>query len=175
MLARGEVPYARFRMRMRLRDLDGRDLGTASADPSSRPPRVTAEARDGRRRDVYLDWERALDDAGCLRKCVACGCGRLYRRRTPVWFSPFALVLAAAGVVAAAMGLSSNPLVLAALVALVLVDVAVIAFVPTRLVCYRCGTSYTGARASRAHGRWDPRVAAALAAERAGAPTDAGR
>jgi hypothetical protein len=149
-------------MRMRLRDLDGRDLGTASADPSSRPPRVTAEARDGRRREVYLDWERALDDAGCLRKCVACGCGRLYRRRTPVWFSPFALVLASAGVVAAVMGHSSDPLVLGALIVLVLVDVAVLAFVPTRLVCYRCGTSYRGARVARMHRAWDPRVAASL-------------
>ena len=44
----------------------------------------------------------------------------------------------------------------------VLVDVAVLAFVPTRLVCYRCGTSYRGARVARMHRAWDPRVAASL-------------
>ena len=155
-------------MRMRLRDRDGRELGTASADPAARPPRVAARARDGTVRDAFLDWERALDDAGCLRKCVACGCPHLYRRRTPVWFSPFALVLAAAGVVAAVMGLSSDPLVLAALVALVMVDAAVLAFVPTRLVCYRCGTSYRGARVARMHRAWDARTAAAVAREGSG-------
>lgn len=147
---------------MRIRERDGAEVGTAVADPASRPPRVTATARDGSRRDVFLDWERALDDAGCLRKCVHCGCERLYRRRTPVWFSPFALVLAAAGVVAAVMGHSSDPLVLGILVALVLVDVAVLVFVPTRLVCYRCGTSYRGARVARMHRAWDPRIAASV-------------
>ena len=147
-------------MLMRIRERDGGEVGSAIADPASRPPRVTATTRDGSQRDVFLDWERALDDAGCLRKCVCCGCERLYRRRTPVWFSPFALVLASAGVVAAVMGHSSDPLVLGALVAMVLVDVAVLAFVPTRLVCYRCGTSYRGARVARMHRAWDPRVAA---------------
>ncbi len=149
-------------MLMRIRERDGGEVGTAVADPASRPPRVTATARDGSRREVFLDWERALDDAGCLRKCVRCGCERLYRRRTPVWFSPFALVLAAAGAVAAVMGHSSDPWVLGALVALVLVDVAVLAFVPTRLVCYGCGTSYRGARMARMHRAWDPRIAASV-------------
>jgi hypothetical protein len=149
-------------MLMRIRERDGGVVGTAFADPASRPPRVTATARDGSQRDVFLDWERALDDAGCLRKCVCCGCERLYRRRTPVWFSPFALVLASAGVVAAVMGHSSDPLVLGALVVLVLVDAAVLAFVPTRLVCYRCGTSYRGARVARTHRAWDPRTASSF-------------
>ena len=152
------------RMQIRLRDLERRPVGTAEADPAARPPRVEVRAADGSVREVFLDWEQALDDAGCLRACVACGCHELYRRRTPIWFTPFALVLAAAGLVAAMTGHSSDPLVLAALVALVVVDAAVLAFVPTRLVCYRCGTSYSGMQIARQHRRWDARAAARAAA-----------
>jgi len=69
-----------------------------TVDPRARPSIVRAVAPDGSARDAFLDWEKALDDAGRLRSCVACGCPRLYRRRTLPRFAPFALVLAAAGV-----------------------------------------------------------------------------
>lgn len=154
------------RMQIRLRDLERRPVGTAEVNPAARPPRIEVRAADGSVREVFLDWEQALDDAGCLRACVACRCQELYRRRTPIWFTPFALVLAAAGLVAAMTGHSSDPLVLAALVVLVVVDVAVLALVRTRLICYRCGTSYSGMPIARQHRRWAARPAA-RAAERA--------
>ena len=159
-------------MQIRLRDLERRPAGTAEVDPVARPPRVEVRATDGSVREAFLDWEQALDDADRLRACVACRCPELYRRRTPIWFTPFALVLAAAGLVAAVTGHSSDPLVLAALVALVVIDVAVLAFVPTRLVCYRCGTAYSGMPIARHHRRWDAATAARVAA--AGRGTGAG-
>ena len=155
------------RMQIRLRDLERRPVGTAEVNPAARPPRIEVRAADGSVREVFLDWEQALDDAGCLRACVACRCPELYRRRTPIWFTPFALVLAAAGLVAAMTGHSSDPLVLAALVVLVVVDVAVLALVRTRLVCYRCGTSYSGMPIARQHRRWAARPAARAAARTA--------
>ena len=155
------------RMQIRLRDIERRPVGTAEVNPAARPPRIEVRAADGSVREVFLDWEQALDDAGCLRACVACRCQELYRRRTPIWFTPFALVLAAAGLVAAMTGHSSDPLVLAALVMLVVVDVAVLALVPTRLICYRCGTSYSGMPIARQHRRWAARPAARAAARAA--------
>ena len=160
-------------MQIRLRDLERRPVGTAEIDPVARPPRVEVRAPDGSVREVFLDWEQALDDADRLRACVACRCPELYRRRTPIWFTPFALVLAAAGLVAAVTGHSSDPLVLAALVALVVIDVAVLAFVPARLVCYRCATAYSGMPIARHHRRWDAATAARIAAAARGAGTDA--
>ena len=135
-------------------------MGTAHVDPSARPAIVRCAAPDGSVREAYLDWERALDDAGQLRSCVACGCPRLFRRRTLPRFAPFALLLASAGTAAAALGYSSHPAGTAALVALVALDVAVIAFARTELACYRCGTVYRRTRIASYHRAWDPRTAA---------------
>lgn len=147
-------------MLIRLRDTDRRPLGHATVDAEARPPRVTTESRDGAPREVFLDWERALDDDGRLRACVACGSPSLYRRKAPLWFTPFALLLAAGGLVLAITGHSSHPAVLGALVALLVIDLVVLMVVPTRLVCYRCGTDYSGLPIAPHHGRWDPRAAA---------------
>ena len=105
-------------MDVTIRDRHRRPVGSARIDPATRPIIVRATAADGTVRETYLDWEHALDDAGQLRACIACGCQHLYRRRTLPRFAPFALVLAGAGVAAGVLGYSSDPLVLVALVAL---------------------------------------------------------
>lgn len=143
-----------------LRDRSRRTIGIVTVDPRARPAIVRAAAPDGSVRDAFLDWEQALDDAGRLRSCVACGCQRLYRRRTLPRFAPFALVLAAAGVVVGALGYSSHPAVLLALVALVVLDVAVLVLARTELVCYRCGSCFRRTGIARQHQAWDARTAA---------------
>lgn len=147
-------------MQVLIRDRSRRPVGTATVDPAARPTIVRAAGADGTQREVYLDWERAVDDGGCLRSCVACGCQRLYRRRTLPRFAPFALVLAAAGVVVGVLGYSSDPVVLAALVLLVGLDAAVLVLARTELACYRCATSYRRARVAKYHRPWDARTAA---------------
>lgn len=148
---------------MEIRDRERRPVGNATVDAAARPVRVRATAPDGTVREVLLDWERAIDDGGCLRACVACGSRHLYRRRSLPRFAPFALVLAAAGVVAGVLGYSSDPLVLAALVALVALDAAVLVLARTQLVCYACGTTYSRARVARYVKPWDARTAAEAA------------
>lgn len=147
-------------MELEIRDREGRSVGRAAVDPALRPPIARATAEDGSSREVLLDWERALDDGGCLRACVACGGRRLYRKRSLPRFAPFALVLAAAGVVAGVLGYSSDPAVLAALVALVALDAAVLVLARTQLCCYACGTTYSRARIARYIRPWDARAAA---------------
>ena len=147
-------------MKVQIRDRSRRPVGVASVDPAQRPTRVRAVAADGSEHEVYLDWERAIDDGGRLRSCIACGCPHVYRRRTLPTFAPFALVLASAGVVAGVLGYSSDPLVLAALVALVVLDLAVLALARTQLACYRCGTVYGRVAIARYHRPWDARTAA---------------
>jgi len=135
-------------------------VGAAHVDPAARPTLVRAKAADGTERETFLEWERAVDDAGQLRACIACGCQHLYRRRTLPRFAPFALVLAGAGVVAGVLGYSSDPLVLVALVALLALDAAVLVLARTELACYRCGTTYGRVRIARYHRTWDARTAA---------------
>ncbi len=131
-----------------------------TVDPRARPSIVRAVAPDGSARDAFLDWEKALDDAGRLRSCVACGCPRLYRRRTLPRFAPFALVLAAAGVVVGALGYSSHPAVVVALVALLALDAAVLVLARTELACYRCGSAFRRTGIAKQHRAWDARTAA---------------
>jgi len=147
-------------MDIQIRDRNRQPVGMAQVDPATRPMLVRAIAPDGAQHETYLDWEHALDDAGQLRSCVACRCQRLYRRRTLPRFAPFALVLAGAGVVAGVLGYSSDPIVLAALVALLVLDGAVLVLARVQLVCYRCGTAYGGAPIARYHRTWDARIAA---------------
>jgi hypothetical protein len=147
-------------MEIALHDRRRRPIGRVRVDPAARPVRVKATADDGTVHDAFLEWERAVDDAGQLRACVACGCPRLYRRKTLPRVTPFVLVLAAAGAVAGALGYSSDPAVLTALVALLAVDVAVLFLARTQLVCYRCTTSYADLRVARYHRPWDARTAA---------------
>ena len=127
-------------MEIALHDRLRRPVGRVRVDPAARPVRVKATADDGSMHDAFLEWERAVDDAGQLRACVACGCQRLYRRKTLPRMTPFVLVLAA-------------------LVILLALDIAVLFVARTQLVCYRCGTSYAGLRIARYHRPWDARTA----------------
>jgi hypothetical protein len=65
-------------MKVQIRDRSRRPVGVASVDPAQRPTRVRAVATDGSEHEVYLDWERAIDDGGRLRSCIACGCPHVY-------------------------------------------------------------------------------------------------
>lgn len=114
--------------------------------------------RDAPPQEVFLNWDQAIDDAGCLRHCVACG-GRLYRTRTLPQVTPVVVVLAAAGAVIAALGFAANPWVYGSLVAVLALDVLVLLLARDRLVCYRCHSAYDRLRVARYHRRWDPRAA----------------
>jgi len=59
-------------MRIVLRNLARQRIGRVEVIESQRPTRVHIEPAA---REVMLDWEGAVDDAGHLRKCLACGGG----------------------------------------------------------------------------------------------------
>jgi len=96
---------------------------------------------------------------------VACG-GKLYRTRTLPQVTPIVVVLAASGVLVAAFGLAANPWIYGALVAVLLLDIGVLVLARTRLVCYRCGSTYDRLPVARYHRSWDPREAESEAASR---------
>ncbi len=152
-------------MQLDLRDAARRRIGRVEIDAAQRPPIVRVAQRDGGSQEVFLHWDQAVDDAGCLRHCIACG-GRLYRTRTLPQVTPVVVVLAAAGVVIAALGFAANPWVYGALITVLLLDIMVLALARDRLSCYRCASRFDDLRVARYHRRWDPRDAATAAAER---------
>src|SRR5262245_31634602 len=88
-------------MRIELRDDQRRPVGSVAVDAAARPTRVQAEKPPSRlsrfglknpaaageprsdsvAREVFLNWDTAMDDAGQLRRCVACGCADLFKEK----------------------------------------------------------------------------------------------
>jgi hypothetical protein len=143
-------------MRIELRDDSRRRIGRIMVDPALRPTRVTVVDGD---REVFLNWETALDDAGHLRRCVACGCPDLFREKAFPQVTLFVVVLAFAGAVVGALGYATTPPMLIAMGIILAVDIAILLFSRRRLVCYRCRTSYHGLPPARYHRPWDRSIA----------------
>lgn len=141
-------------MRIDLRDERQDRLGRVEINPQERPTRVRPEGFD---REVFLNWEAALNDAGYLRRCVACGCKDLYVQRLFPQLTGFVVVLAFVGAAIGIFGggLAENPFVLTALVLVLIADVASFVFRKRRLVCYHCRTSYSQTEIAGQHKAWD--------------------
>ncbi len=152
---------------------DRRPLGRAVLDPATRPPRVRLKRQepDGPvEEDLFLEWEGVLDDSARLRGCPVCGGRSLFRQRSLPALTPFVLVLAFAGVVLALLGHADDPRVLFGLGVLLTLDVGVLFFARTRLVCYRCRSRFGRVPIARQHRPWDA-AESARAEHQAGAIT----
>ena len=155
------APAGRFHridvpMRIELRDENRERIGRLDVDPSLRPTRVTVV---GTGREVFLDWEAALDDAGHMRRCVACGSRDLFRDKAFPQVTLFVVLLAFAGAVLGALGYATTPPMLGAMGVVLVLDVAILLFSKRWLVCYRCRTRYHGMPIAKYHRRWDRSVA----------------
>ncbi len=143
-------------MRIELRDSSRRRIGRIEVDPARRPTRVSIAASG---REVFLNWDSALDDAGHLRRCVACGCTDLYRTKAFPQITGFVVMLAFAGAVVGALGYATTPPILAAMVVVLVADVAILLLARRRLVCYRCRSSFHDLPIAGYHRRWDRALA----------------
>lgn len=142
-------------MRIDVCDAQRLRIGRIEVDPARRPTRVRLETTD---REVFLDWDTALDDAKRLRRCVVCGCNDLFRAKVFPQITGFVVVLAFAGAILGALGQVNTP-TLIAMVAVLAADVSILLFSGQRLVCHRCRSSYHGLPIARYHRRWDRAVA----------------
>ena len=146
-------PYS---MLIELRDAERRKVGRIEIDPAERPTRVHVQGSD---REVFLDWDTALDDAGHLRRCIVCRCPDLFRAKAFPQVTGFVVVLAFAGAVIGALGLATTPPILIAMVLVLVADIAILLLSRARLVCHRCRTSYHDLAIARYHRRWDRAIA----------------
>lgn len=135
-------------------------MGRVAIDPTQRPVRVRIDSGPHRGETVYIDWEGALDDAGHLRRCVACG-GTLYRAKRLPQVTPFLSGLLVVAAVVAALGHSTSAWLVAGIVVLAVADLAILLLARQRLVCYSCASSYGQTPIARYITRWDSRAARA--------------
>ncbi|MBI1368146.1 MAG: hypothetical protein GC162_05775 [Planctomycetes bacterium] len=146
---------------MKLNSKAGRHVAWVEVNPSSPPAVVHAKNPRGPEVEYYLDWDRAIDDEGHLRKCPACGCADLYRRSACPPLTGFIFVLIVGLICLALWGLADAPLgmIVAALAAVAVANVVVIVIAPRHLVCYRCGSAFYQTPLSRGHVEWDSATA----------------
>ena len=109
--------------------------------------------------EAFLNWDTALDDAGQLRRCVACGCTDLFKEKAFPQVTAFIVVLAFLGAVVGAAGLANTPPVLVAMAVILVLDVAILVFSRRRLVCYQCRTTFYDLSIARYHRAWDRTLA----------------
>jgi hypothetical protein len=139
-------------MLVQLRDTHRRRIGRVEVDPSAQPTRVEVP-RTGR--TVIFNWDSAVDDAGHLRRCIACGCTSLFRAKNFPQVTLLVVFLAFAGAAISALGLATDPVVLGALVVVLGLDMGILIFSRQRLVCYRCRSTYARLPIARYHEPWD--------------------
>jgi len=156
-------------MRVTLRDESRRRIGRIEVDPAARPPRVSVDPGsrapaaagdvDAPPREVFLQWEAALDDEGNLRRCIHCGCPDLFQEKAFPPFTGVIVALAFAGAALGILGFAGRPAVLAAMAAVLVVDLGILLVARRRIVCHRCHSDYRGVPIASWHPRWDRQVA----------------
>ena len=140
-------------VRMDLRDCRRRYLYRVELD-ATRQPRVV-QPPGGGAEAVQLDWDRAVDDAGVLRRCPACGCRELYVRRDFPHAVGLAIVIVAGLAAAGLFGLGRVWLGLGVLAGVAGVDAVIAFFVKRCLVCYRCRSEFRDTPIGPNHESWD--------------------
>lgn len=142
-------------MRVEVYDEQGMAMGELNLDPGQTPARTQTSLSH----EFIPDWERAHDDEGNLRRCIACGCDHLYRHRTLPRVTGFVIVLALAVAAASVLGLASGWPMLVGMTALLIIDVAILLWRNEVLICYRCQTRYWDLTIARYHNAWNRRTA----------------
>ncbi|MGI9012936.1 MAG: hypothetical protein ACR2GY_01660 [Phycisphaerales bacterium] len=149
-------------------------IGRVQVAVSERPTRVQTLDTG---RDVFLNWDRAVDDAGRLRSCIVCSCRELYRHRSFPQLTAFVVMLAFAGAIVGITGVANrHPVLYIVLVAVLILDVASLIFRRERLICYQCRSRFSELEISQQHASWDRATAErhrAVRAENASAPQSA--
>ncbi len=147
-------------MKINLHNHRGEFLTHVKCDDSSLPTVVHVK-RGNRMEEHYLDWDRAFDDEGHLRKCPACDCDALYIVRVFPTLSVIIFIMLVAMACWALYDVtdtSLGPMVMA-VVAVVIVHFFFKIYSPRHLVCYRCSTRFEGVKISHDRKEWDNSLA----------------
>jgi len=110
---------------------------------------------DGVKPPVYLDWDRAVNDAGQLRRCPVCGSKHLFVRPDVPRLTVFValLIITAMGMIA--IGAREVWMVLLVLLVVAAADTMVRFLSGTSIVCRRCHSEYRGSPLPSAPVDWE--------------------
>lgn len=108
---------------------------------------------------VSLNWDRAVDDNQHLRRCPVCGCQDLYTRQSVPRLTAFILVLCAVVLVLRISSVDGTGWAAAALVVVLLIDLAVLIRSRPTLTCYRCRSRFRKLKIPHGQPRWNAALA----------------
>lgn len=117
------------------------------------PTTIVRSPDDGT--EVYLDWDRALDDEGHLRRCPACGCRELFVRKDFHQVTGLLIVVLAALIAMLLFGARRVMWGFIVLGAVATIDAVIYIFAGRCLVCYRCRSEFRDLPIRRDHPTWD--------------------
>lgn len=140
-------------MKITIRNRERELLFTAEVD--ARRPVTVIKDPAGRKADVALTWDAAIDDRGFLRRCPVCGCRELFVRKD--FSQPVGLLIVALAAITAAIlfFLRAFYTAIAALFGVAIVDAAIYLLVGKCLVCYRCRSEFRNTTIGKDHAWWD--------------------
>jgi len=143
-------------VRIDIRNLARKRLFTVEVD-ASRPPTVVKGPADSHAegQEVFLNWDRAMDDEGHLRRCPICGCRELFVRKDFPQLTGFAVVAMAAGMALYLFAVDLFFWAFGLMAAIVVLDVIIFFFTGRCLVCYRCRSEFRDLPIRKDHPGWD--------------------
>ncbi len=124
---------------------------------TAKPPTVVRGPANSERegQEVFLNWDRAMDDEGHLRRCPVCGCRELFVRKDFPQLTGFAIVAMAAGVALYLFATDLMPWAVLLMAGIVVLDVIIYFFTGRCLVCYRCRSEFRDLPIRKDHPGWD--------------------
>lgn len=148
-------------MRIDLHDQARRHVMWVKVDPRSPARVVQGRGPHGRVQEQYLEWDRAFDDEGNLRRCPVCGCEDLYRRSTAPPLTGFLMLLVVGLICLLLWGVSDAPvgLLVGVLVALSIGNIVIMVLARQYSACYRCESRFFDVGIPRGRGEWQAAIA----------------
>lgn len=145
-------------MHIDIRNLDRQRLFSVEVDLND-PPAVVRPNGDERSstptQEVFMNWDRAVDDEGHLRRCPVCGCRDLFVRKDFPQITGLTIVALATIVSMALFGAGAVIAAWGVLAAMVVLDAVIYAFTGKTLVCYRCRSEFRRLPIAREIKAWD--------------------
>lgn len=106
-------------------------------------------------REMPLQWEKAFDEAGYLRRCPVCGCREVFVRRDFPQKLGMAVVVVAGVIATALFAMNKLYWAMGVLGATVVIDAIAVLMAKRCLVCHRCRSEFRDTPIAEDHEGFD--------------------
>lgn len=141
-------------MKITLRTKDTQQRVIIQTEDGSTPPTMIKFPGEDQQQ-IALDWNGAIDDEKCLRRCPVCTCKDMYVSNS---FPQITALVSIALAAVICLIMVYHKLMLPAIIVLavvVVVDVLIFLFKKPALICYDCRSEFRKMPIAKYHHRWE--------------------